>query len=54
MFVDRKRGSAGMPRPISYAVFCLKKLTDFNQQLNVLLFWVCQPVLQLRACMPTW
>src|SRR5207237_3022393 len=22
---DRKRGSAGMPRPISYAVFCLKK-----------------------------
>src|SRR5437899_3955081 len=29
---DRKSGSAGMPRPISYAVFCLKKkkavLTD--------------------------
>src|SRR5438445_3868318 len=24
---DRKRGSAGMPRPISYAVFCLKKKT---------------------------
>src|SRR5437773_9207208 len=24
-FVDRKSGSAGMPRPISYAVFCLKK-----------------------------
>src|SRR4051812_49850869 len=23
---DRKSGSAGMPRPISYAVFCLKKL----------------------------
>src|SRR5262245_62535935 len=23
--VDRKSGSAGMPRPISYAVFCLKK-----------------------------
>src|SRR5438552_14756023 len=22
---DRKIGSAGMPRPISYAVFCLKK-----------------------------
>src|SRR5437773_6029319 len=22
---DRKSGSAGMPRPISYAVFCLKK-----------------------------
>src|SRR5260370_25703989 len=24
MFIDRKSGSAGMPRPISYAVFCLK------------------------------
>src|SRR5437588_1856420 len=24
-FEDRKSGSAGMPRPISYAVFCLKK-----------------------------
>src|SRR5947207_8453688 len=26
--VDRKSGSAGMPRPISYAVFCLKKKID--------------------------
>src|SRR5690554_6385696 len=25
VFEDRKSGSAGMPRPISYAVFCLKK-----------------------------
>src|SRR5688572_32706413 len=25
---DRKSGSAGMPRPISYAVFCLKKNTQ--------------------------
>src|SRR5437764_4604559 len=24
-WLDRKSGSAGMPRPISYAVFCLKK-----------------------------
>src|SRR5438552_14906472 len=23
--IDRKSGSAGMPRPTSYAVFCLKK-----------------------------
>src|SRR5207237_2453721 len=23
--IDRKSGSAGMPRPMSYAVFCLKK-----------------------------
>src|SRR5262245_62966331 len=29
---DRKSGSAGMPRPISYAVFCLKKKK--NKQLN--------------------
>src|SRR5437588_6151478 len=28
---DRKSGSAGMPRPISYAVFCLKKKNDINQ-----------------------
>src|SRR5687768_14334372 len=26
---DRKSGSAGMPRPISYAVFCLKKKIDW-------------------------
>src|SRR5205823_13408036 len=25
VYRDRKSGSAGMPRPISYAVFCLKK-----------------------------
>src|SRR5438067_3434260 len=25
--LDRKSGSAGMPRPISYAVFCWKKKT---------------------------
>src|SRR5205814_8403560 len=25
VIIDRKSGSAGMPRPISYAVFCLKK-----------------------------
>src|SRR5690242_20952764 len=28
---DRKSGSAGMPRPISYAVFCLKKKTEFRR-----------------------
>src|SRR5437868_13027451 len=27
---DRKSGSAGMPRPISYAVFCLKKKKDVH------------------------
>src|SRR5437667_1340585 len=25
---DRKSGSAGMPRPISYAVFCVKKKAE--------------------------
>src|SRR5262249_31659733 len=29
--VDRKSGSAGMPRPISYAVFCLKKITTSTE-----------------------
>src|SRR4028119_2535662 len=28
---DRKSGSAGMPRPISYAVFCLKKKNKQKQ-----------------------
>src|SRR5436189_4493065 len=28
---DRKSGSAGMPRPISYAVFCLKKKKKKNE-----------------------
>src|SRR5687768_18268753 len=26
--LDRKSGSAGMPRPISYAVFCVKKKVE--------------------------
>src|SRR5438874_10362530 len=30
---DRKSGSAGMPRPISYAVFCLKKKELINKVL---------------------
>src|SRR5438552_11977781 len=29
---DRKSGSAGMPRPISYAVFCLKKKKNNGNQ----------------------
>src|SRR5437762_8315015 len=28
--IDRKSGSAGMPRPNSYAVFCLKKKTTIE------------------------
>src|SRR5438477_8877590 len=30
---DRKSGSAGMPRPISYAVFCLKKKKQARNRL---------------------
>src|SRR5262245_63879651 len=43
MFIDRKSGSAGMPRPISYAVFCLKKKKD-----NVLQLY-CHTIARLRA-----
>src|SRR5687768_18110124 len=32
---DRKSGSAGMPRPISYAVFCLKKKRNSNLRASV-------------------
>src|SRR5438128_7586957 len=31
-YKDRKSGSAGMPRPISYAVFCLKKKKQCNER----------------------
>src|SRR5438046_3835718 len=31
LMIDRKSGSAGMPRPISYAVFCLKKKNHQDQ-----------------------
>src|SRR5204863_8923532 len=40
---DRKSGSAGMPRPISYAVFCLKKKTH-HRLVGVML-------LSTRQCM---
>src|SRR5437868_8983144 len=35
--LDRKSGSAGMPRPISYAVFCLKKkkIYDMNPYISL-------------------
>src|SRR5436190_18383897 len=34
--LDRKSGSAGMPRPISYAVFCLKKKTEYVRRVGTL------------------
>src|SRR5260370_19925222 len=33
---DRKSGSAGMPRPISYAVFCLKKKKAISESTSVM------------------
>src|SRR5947208_13104983 len=33
---DRKSGSAGMPRPISYAVFCLKKKKQESRMREIL------------------
>src|SRR5260370_19055919 len=36
--LDRKSGSAGMPRPISYAVFCLKKKNHCIYRFSSLLF----------------
>src|SRR5207247_4559575 len=36
--LDRKSGSAGMPRPISYAVFCLKKK---NIVFGIILLTIC-------------
>src|SRR5687768_18147407 len=46
---DRKSGSAGMPRPISYAVFCLKKkknlftpLPMHSTRLSGYLSWICR------------
>src|SRR5262245_64360394 len=35
LMADRKSGSAGMPRPISYAVFCLKKKKKTKKKENV-------------------
>src|SRR5947209_12644226 len=34
--IDRKSGSAGMPRPISYAVFCLKKKNTPRKSSNTM------------------
>src|SRR5207248_3541861 len=34
--LDRKSGSAGMPRPISYAVFCLKKKRNRGGQWRII------------------
>src|SRR5437773_8475465 len=52
---DRKSGSAGMPRPISYAVFCLKKKKNKNltgEVFIVSLFISCESPLPLHHTKP--
>src|SRR5205823_6980968 len=34
-WTDRKSGSAGMPRPMAYAVFCLKKKKSDSDCINI-------------------
>src|SRR5438309_5633164 len=46
---DRKSGSAGMPRPISYAVFCLKKKSPHDSQRRAPL----HPLLGFQCSRPT-
>src|SRR5437764_11601314 len=45
--LDRKSGSAGMPRPISYAVFCLKKKK--NQTIRKNIHSIRKPVYELSS-----
>src|SRR5437867_9844581 len=40
---DRKSGSAGMPRPSSYAVFCLKKKTRSRSRSSSDAGWSAKP-----------
>src|SRR5436853_1625673 len=53
---DRKSGSAGMPRPISYAVFCLKKkkvqMAGGNDGLNTVVPFGDSLYHQMRPTLP--
>src|SRR5204862_2621199 len=40
--IDRKSGSAGMPRPISYAVFCWKKKKKKTTQPSAQIACTCR------------
>src|SRR5438270_5367057 len=51
--LDRKSGSAGMPRPISYAVFCLKKKKKSNVNLSVSAHTFVTTFLYNRICIST-
>src|SRR5438132_1567415 len=44
---DRKSGSAGMPRPISYAVFCLKKKHGTTEKVTRTVHCKCRSRIQI-------
>src|SRR5690242_21466044 len=46
---DRKSGSAGMPRPISYAVFCLKKKIFIEDDIFVVTFSFFTPLVFITS-----
>src|SRR5438128_6954985 len=47
-WTDRKSGSAGMPRPISYAVFCLKKKKTGRMSLRFASYYAGTPIRSSR------
>src|SRR5258708_10616103 len=47
---DRKSGSAGMPRPISYAVFCLKKKKYIVETCTSIYYNVSRLCIVVRGC----
>src|SRR5436305_9788810 len=48
---DRKSGSAGMPRPISYAVFCLKKKITLSGPRPLV---ICRMTSGTTSCLSEW
>src|SRR5438552_12583955 len=52
LLTDRKSGSAGMPRPISYAVFCLKKknICFDNRSMHLSIVRDYIPITGQRVC----
>src|SRR5205085_4311645 len=49
---DRKSGSAGMPRPISYAVFCLKKKKTQSKHEGIVIPLSAAIDLSKKICLP--
>src|SRR5207253_4175124 len=50
LFRDRKSGSAGMPRPISYAVFCLKKKKKHADSWSREMAWLAAHIMRTLFC----